>query len=208
MRACILLTMVQLYQRYFENIILPENNRGENALNLFHSIVLSWPFVIVKFFTEFILSYFFLDQMTENILEEGKIRQIFELFSDQSLKYGFLVLFLSSFFTMIFFPLWGVLGYYFWRVLFNFYFWFMKIEDKDEVNHEIICASFGSYSFYAIPIIGELATTLGRFYILFLGLKRRVGLSAWASLLILCTPPFLFGFVFLSTFVFMQLMFG
>ncbi len=186
--------MNALYSQFFYNLFAPEENTGENALNLTQVLLLSWPFVILKFFVEFILTYFFLDQIARGLLFEGDYEGLYSLFSTQSLKLGFFVIFAKSFFTMLFFPLWGFFAYIFWKVILNFYFWALKITDeKDELVDEIVCAGFSGYIFYFIPIIGDFGTSIARLVVLFQALRRRIDISALASFFILLTPPLFFG---------------
>ncbi len=186
--------MKQLYTQFFENLVTPEKNQGDQALGLSQVILLSWPFVIIKFFIEFVLTYFFLDQMARGMLLEGDYKNLYQLVSGASIKYGFFLIFISSFLTMLFFPIWGFIAYVFWKVILNFYFWALKIDDNGgKLTDEIVCAGFSGYVFYLIPMIGEFCTTVARLVVLFLALRRRLDISALAAFFILLTPPLFFG---------------
>lgn len=199
--------MKELYAQYFENLISPEKNKGNNAINLTEGILLSWPFVIIKFLLDFLLTYFFLDQIAKNLILEGDFENLYNMFSTKSISSGYFLLFASSFVSMILFPLWAFFAYLFWKMILNFYFWALKIEDKNgKLTDEIVCAGFSGYIFYLVPVIGEVCTSLARLVVLFIAMRRRLDISALAAFFILLTPPLLIGLIILIFGIFIQIL--
>ncbi|MCB9091631.1 MAG: hypothetical protein H6621_08645 [Halobacteriovoraceae bacterium] len=201
--------MKELYRKFFNNILKPEENRGEEALSLMQSILLAWPFVMVEALTKFLLLYIFFDQFVSVQINQNNFNVLVNIISQNSMFSSFVTFFLSSFFEMLTFPLICYFSYLFWKIILDFFGWVLKIpkEEMSGVADNVVSASFSSYSFSIIPVIGSFVQWVAKGFILFQAIRKRLDISPMAALLIIFTPYILYIMAIVSFFIFIMTMF-
>ena len=167
-------------------------------LSVYESLGTSWFFIVVHGILRIILLNFILVGILEFInSSEYSLNEMIDL--TQIPAYSFIVL--SAVLDVVFYPLFGLFLIQFWEIVFKFFGKILVVkENLVDVSQDIVSVALSSKVFKIIPIFGGSLSGLASLFLMYAGLRVRLGSSPVLSVLILMTPILVLLF-FITVFV-------
>ncbi len=188
---------MNLIQRYFENLLYPENNFEFPQVKFKEALFLSWPFFIFSRFLILLSAYLVINNFSSQITN-SPLLAVHPFF--KNLDFSELMKLVLNFvsISIIFFPLYLFAEMVVWKITFKILLYFTEAPREEEKLELLISSSFSSYIFSIIPFIGEPLKACSQIYLLSRGLNKRFQLSGVLSLIIVLFPYFIKFGIFMT----------
>jgi hypothetical protein len=174
--------MIEQYKTFFSLFFMPETNVRENKVSFAESIILAWPFVLLKnlfYLAVIVLGLeFFRDLASESVWLEG-----FEWNRSRSLW----IILLNSVVEILLFPLLCFFNLVMWRIMLRFFQWYLQ-DKQVNLASDLVSSAMSSHVLLVVPFLGQVFKELSFHFILFQGIRKRLKLNSFASFLIILSP--------------------
>ncbi len=173
------------------------------------AVILTWAAVIVgRLFDIGMLAILITFLVKSGVVGSDALGDLFSKNSYMSVFMGFMT---YSVLVLIY-PITTYLVTELWQVYFRFLcVWVEREEEAHQISSEIGINLIGTNAFLALPIVGQFASSISHFFVLYTSLKVRLGFSSTGALLLCMAPKFMLatvlGLIFLSLFHFLSLFF-